>query len=183
MATVDVVNAKPNDRASAGDKFRVTWRWSLGEFMNPAFFDVVRFDIDVRNALPGMGFVPVSNPMATAGDGVIVYDVRLSTTWGANNKSVAQVVTALDKLPLFAGVALNVSRVERLPNAGISSGDLAAGQVAAVAAGNTELDNDREETAGIFSPITTAFARLGTAATALLVVAVAGAALYVYRRA
>lgn len=176
--TVTIVGTKSNATVKAGDKFRATWRWALAEFGAGAFFDSRRFDLNVQEALPGMGFIPVSSPSAQPGDEVIVYDVRLSQSWGAG-RTVADVVAALDKLPLVSDIALDVSRVEALPLT-LTSAQLADGQAQAREQGNIDSQQQRE-TDGIFSGLASFTKTLGTV-TALAVVAVAGFIAWSWRK-
>lgn len=176
---VALISCRANDKVSQADKFRVTWQWTLSELFSGAFAHLENMDNPVREALPGMGFVPVSNPMAVAGDRVIVYDVRPSMAFGAGNKTVADMVVALDKLPFIADTALDVSRVEKI-GPGVGSAALATGQAAAVGAGNTAAQAAKD--AGPFAWLSTFGDRLGMAATAVAVVAVVGVAYWVYKK-
>lgn len=180
--TVSIVGAKSNDTVKTGDKFRVTWRWTLSEFGGGAFFDSHRFDLNIQEALPGNGFLPASSPAAAPGDEVIVYDVRLLQTWGAGNKTVADVIVALDKLPFFTDTALDVVKVEKVdPNA--TSAQLAAGQAKAREQGNLDSQKDRE-TSGILPNLPDLGQWLKNAQTVAIVagVIVAGSLAYVYTR-
>ena len=171
--TVIIVGAKSNDRVSQNDKFRVTWRWTLAELGAGAFFDSRRFDLNIQEALPGLGFLPASAPAAAPGDEVVVYDVRLLATWGAGGKSVADVVAQLDKLPFFADMALDVSRIEKL-NPNTTSAELAAGQATAREQGNQASAADRAKS----NPFTSLLS-FGKGLTAVAVVAVVGVAGFV----
>lgn len=177
--TVTLVGAKSNDTVQTGDKFRVTWRWTLSEFGGGAFFDVRRFDLNVQEALPGMGFIPVSSPAANQGDEVIVYDVKLSQAWGSGNKNVADVAAALDKLPFTTDLALDVSRVEKV-SASATSAELAAGQAKAREQGNVDSAKDRASS-GInpFKELGGWLDKLGTI-TVVAVVGIAAVVAYTY---
>lgn len=175
---VQLVNCRAGDKVSQSDKFRVTWAWSLSELFGGAFAHLESIDRPVRDALPGMGFVPVSSPMAVAGDRVLVYDVRPSMDFGAGNRTVADMVVALDKLPFIADAMLDVSKVEKISNT-VGSSALAAGQAAAVQAGNAAADAAKES--GPLAPITDLTNKVGTAATVALAVVVAGIAWFVYK--
>lgn len=178
MATqaVQIVNGSRNTLLQAGDKLRVTWTWALGEWLTGTFFDARTYSEDVRDALPGMGFVPIS-PMATVpGDSVIVYDVRLSMTWGAN-KTLADIIVALDRLPFFDDTALDVMRVEVLGPASSSSA-LSAAQNAATQAGN-----DANSAAQKGNSLFAWFGKLSTLATVAVAVAALGVGYLLYKEA
>lgn len=173
MASVQLVGVVGNSLVSAGDKFRVTWTWALSWAVPANFWDIRSADLSVQASLPsmGLGFVPVSSPQAKAGDAVIVYDVRLSQAWGTGH-TVADVVAALDQLPLLQNVQLDVSRVESVPLTTPSSA-LGSGQQSAVSQGNAA-------TGGTLLGGVTGFLK-GLSITAV-VGALAIAAFFVYRK-
>lgn len=184
---VDLRNAKPNDRVGAGTKARVTWRWTLGEYVSGAHFDVRKLDLSILQALPGMSFIPVTSPQAVPGDTVIVYDVRLNQSWGAGGKTWADVVAALDKFPTLqivdgswvaTGAAVNVAVVTALPSSGVSSSDLNAGVALARDEGNASVASDRASTFGFLDTLKT----FGTGALVLLTLGVVAFGVYTYRK-
>lgn len=173
-----LIGIAPNAVVKTGDKFRVTWKAVAADWFSPAHFDLREYDTDIREALPGMGFIPVSNPMTTSGSAVIVYDVRLNSAWGVA-KTAAEVTAALDRLPLMADLALNVDTAEFIAP-GQTSVQLAAGQTSAVQQAN-EVAAREAETNNPFKGLTDWLKGLSVVAV-VGVVAVAGLAVYLTSR-
>lgn len=85
--------------AHQGDKFRATWLLVASHLGLPV--DAPAISLKIREALPLLGFVPVSNPSAVLGDKVVVYDVRLTGSFPGH--TVADVAARLDQLPALSG--------------------------------------------------------------------------------
>lgn len=169
--------AKPNDLVRTGDKFRITWRWSLADYLAGSHFDVRRYDRNVLDWLPSQNLLPVSNAMAVPGDEVIVYDVRLGSQWGAG-RTVADVIIAADKLPFMDDLSLDVYAIEPV-SASATSADIASGLASSVVQGNANSAGERDDSLDFFGDVGE---KLDKYATILVVGAVLVAAVYFYRK-
>jgi len=129
----EIVGTSITSRVASGDKFRVTWQWSLAAIL-PAFsFDTEGAARKIQEWLPSIGFTPVSAPSAQHGDEVVVYDVRTAATNGG--KTVAQILSALESVPW----TMRVARLEKL-SLTASSSTLEQGQAEAIEEGNAAAD-------------------------------------------
>lgn len=137
-----LVGVRPSDLLGGADKFRVTWNLVVAQYLPASVVDAPRIAEDVRESLPDVGAIPVSNPSALPGDRVIVYDIRTAARMAG--KPVADLVAALERLaPLSGGWATTVAKVEMLATAGASGPDSATlreGQDAARQEGNKEAE-------------------------------------------
>ena len=177
--SVTLVNCKANDLVATNDKFRVTWRWILGEYGTGSFFDSKRYDLSIQESLPSNALLPASAAHSIPGDVVIVYDVRLLAAWGSGNKSVADVIVACDKLPFLTDVALDVAKIEKIP-ANATSAELAKGQEDARVQGNTTEAQKRDETLGGLNPFKGLESLSGKLAFGVAAVVIVGAGVVAY---
>lgn len=82
-----------------GDKFRATWLLVASQLGLPVNAPAIAQKI--LEALPLLGFLPVSNPSAVLGDKVVVFDVRLGGAFPGH--TAADVAARLDQLPILSG--------------------------------------------------------------------------------
>lgn len=139
--------ALPTAQVVERDKFRATWLLVATQYGIPVNAPSVARKI--QEALPLMGFVPVSNMSAVLGDKVVVFDVRTSSAFPGH--TVAEAAERLDNLPLLAGgwaadlqtldvLALGSTATQAASDVTGSASEQAAALDAARAAGNTEAN-------------------------------------------
>jgi len=101
MASVDIRGTSPNAIVTGGaalaDKYRVTWSQDGVSSLLP--FQAVVVSLALREWLPSIGVVAVSDPSAVAGDVAVIYDVRPMSQW--SGRTVAELLAALNQTPLF----------------------------------------------------------------------------------
>lgn len=131
--SAQVVGTIVTARLVAGEKYRVTWAWSLAAILPAWAFNTVGAANQIHEWLSSSGFIPISLPSAKAGDEVIVFDVQVAAYKAG--RTVAQMLSDLEAVPF----TMYVARLEKLKPAQ-SSQELAQGQAAAVDQGNATVD-------------------------------------------
>jgi len=115
MSGVTLQGATSGTVVHQGDKFRATWLLVATQLGLPVNAPAIAQKI--IEALPLLGFLPVSNPSAVLGDKVIVYDVRLGGAFPGH--TVADVAARLDQLPILSGGwAANLQALQAVALAG-----------------------------------------------------------------
>ena len=104
-----LVNVTSGEKLGDRQTFRITLEAdSLGQLFNSAFLRGMQ---ELYEALAATRLVyPISQPSALPGQQAAVIDVRVSST--GQNATVADMVRAIDQLPVFDNV-FNVSQVQR----------------------------------------------------------------------
>jgi hypothetical protein len=108
-------NCAPNTPIDRKARYRITWQLVAAKYLPNVGFDTVEVAKRLQQALPQLGFVPLTMPVAIAGDPFIQYSVMLSSTFAGY--TVADIAEQADRLPIFSGLislraALDVSEVE-----------------------------------------------------------------------
>lgn len=134
--TAQLVGLTANSLLKSGDKLRATWTFWGSSWLPAALHDAPAKAVKVREQLPSLGFIPISQPSAVDGDEVIVFDVQLSQSWGSG-VAASTVVASLDDLG-FGFYDLVLTRLEKI--VATSSTDLQQQQAAAVQQGNADAN-------------------------------------------
>ena len=174
MNNINLVGVTSSTPARSGDKFRATWVF-FGASIFPSFiYDAPDTAERLRERLPGLGFIPISNPSALPGDEGIVYDLQLSQTWGTA-RPVSEIVNVLADLPApFTNLTL--TRLEKIT--ALSSVDLAIQQAQAHEEAQEEASSN-----ALFSGVGNVLGIAGNTLVLVLVVGVAVAAYVLAKKA
>lgn len=176
----EIIGTTATSRVAAGDKFRVTWQfWFSSVLPSWAYYSAPDIADRLREWLTGKGFVAVSMPSATAGDEIIVYDVRLTSDW-SNGRNIAQVLDALEDTPWFW--SLKVQRLQRLTGAETSE-QLTEGQQQAITEGTVTADTNAvfQSAENFTRAVAGALGKTAQIIALVAVAAIVGGAIYLYR--
>lgn len=120
MATT-FAGLSPSDASAPGARYVATWRFRASAYFPASWFAAVDVAAKVQEALPAVGFIPVTRPTAVDGDEVIVFAVRQGTA--ANASTVADVARELGRLPGLS-TPLVLDRLAPVQLSGTTTGEV-----------------------------------------------------------